>query len=175
MLCDAVERWPNPTVFLEHKLLYGEMQDPAGYEIASPDAGDHAAVLFPTLRRGTTEPDVTLVAFGGMLPAAERAAKALEAEEELGVEIVVPSLLAPLPAGTLLACLIDRPRIVVVEESHPTFGVSAEIVALLAEAGYAGRVTRLGTAPVPIASARSLERDQIPDEDAIARAVLDII
>ena len=175
MLCDAVERWPNPTVFLEHKLLYGRTQDSAGYEVVPPGGNDHAVVLFPTLRRPTIEPDVTLVAFGGMLPMVESAAKSLETEEELSGEIVVPSLLAPLPVSTLLGCLMDRPRIVVVEESHHTFGVSAELVAMLAEAGYAGRVTRLGTAPVPIASARSLERAQIPDEDAIARAVLDAI
>lgn len=175
MLCDAVERWPNPTVFLEHKLLYGEVQDPAGYEIVPPHADDHAATLFPTLRRRTDAADVTLVTFGGMLPAVERAAKNLATDEELNVEIVVPSLLAPLPAGTLLSCLMDRERIIVVEESHHTFGVSAELLALLAEAGYRGRVARLGTAPVPIASARSLERAQIPDEGSIASAVLDTI
>lgn len=175
LLVDAVERWPNPTVFLEHKLLYGEAQDPADYETIDASPDDQGADLFPTLRRGASEPDVTLVSFGGMLPVVERAAKQLEEQEELAIEIVAPALLAPLPRGTLLEALLDRPRIIVVEESHHEFGVSAEILALLAEAGYAGQVLRVGLAPVPIASARSLERAQIPDEQMIVASVLDLI
>lgn len=175
LLVDAVERWPNPTVFLEHKLLYGEAQDPADYETVEASPEDQGADLFPTLRRGATEPDVTLVSFGGMLPVVERAAKQLEEQEELAVEIIAPALLAPLPRGTLLDALLDRQRIVVVEESHHEFGLSAEILALLAEAGYTGQVLRVGLAPVPIASARSLERAQIPDEQMIVASVLDLI
>lgn len=175
LLVDAVQRWPNPTVFLEHKLLYGEAQDPADYEVVEASPDDQGAALFPTLRRGATEPDVTLLSFGGMLPVVERAAKQLEEQEELAVEIIAPALLAPLPRGTLLDALLDRPRIVVVEESHHEFGVSAEILALLAEAGYSGQLLRVGLAPVPIASARSLEREQIPDEQMIVASVLDLI
>lgn len=175
LLVDAVERWPNPTVFLEHKLLYGEAQDPADYDTIEASPDDQGAELFPTLRRGAAEPDVTLVSFGGMLPVVERAARQLEEQEELAVEIVAPALLAPLPRGTLLEALLDRPRIVVVEESHHEFGVSAEILALLAESGYTGQMLRVGLAPVPIASARSLEREQIPDEQMIVASVLDLI
>jgi 2-oxoisovalerate dehydrogenase E1 component len=175
LLVDAVQRWPNPTVFLEHKLLYGEAQDAGDYDVVPASAEDLGADLFPTLRRGAASPDVTLLTFGGMLPVVERAARRLAEEEELEVEIVAPALLAPLPRATLLAALMDRPRILVVEESHHRFGVSAEIVALLAEAGYAGRVMRIGMPPVPIASARSLEREQIPDESTIVLHVLELI
>jgi 2-oxoisovalerate dehydrogenase E1 component len=66
---------------------------------------------------------------------------------------------------------LDRPRWVV-EESHHEFGVSAELLASLAEAGYRGRVVRIGTPPVPIASARSLERALLPDEQTIVDRVL---
>lgn len=174
LLVDAVQCWPNPTLFLEHKLLYAEVQDPADYRPVAAHPADAGATLFPTLRRGAAVPDVTLIAFGGMVPLAERAAMRLEREEELCVEIVVPSLLAPLPRHTLLGALLPSPRIAVVEESHHEFGVSAELLATLSEAGYRGRTLRIGTAPVPIASARSLERVQLPDEDAIVANVLDL-
>jgi 2-oxoisovalerate dehydrogenase E1 component len=174
LLVDAVTRWPNPVVFLEHKLLYGEKQQPGGYEMVPPEPLDPGAVLFPTLRRGGTEPDVTLIGFGGMLPVLERAAETLERDEELTVEIVAPSLLSPLPRRTLVNLLRDRPRIAVVEESHHEYGVSAELLATLAEAGFRGRAIRLGTAPVPIASARSLERDQLHNEQSIVRRVLEM-
>ena len=172
LLANAVERWPNPTLFLEHKLLYGEKLDPGGYESLAAGAEDRGADLFPTVRSGSRQPDVTLISFGGMLPVVEGAARKLEEEEELLVEIVAPSLLAPLPRQSLLGLLDSRPLILVVEESHHQFGVSAEILAMLAENGFSGKVSRLGTPPAPIASARSLESAQIPDEDAIISAVL---
>lgn len=175
LLVNASQRWDNPTLFLEHKLLYGEKQDAGDYVEVEPDGGDMGAVLFPTLRNGSDDPDVTLLSYGGMLPVTEKAARILSDEEELSVEIVAPALLAPLPRETLLRLLMDRPRILVVEEAHHHFGFSAEILALLAENGYAGRVARLGAAPVPIASARSLESSQLPDENAVVAAVMDLI
>ena len=172
LLVDAVSRWPNPVVFFEHKLLYGEAQQPADYQVVPADAADQGAGLFPTLRQGSGQPDVTLVSFGGMLPFVERAARRLEAEEEISVEIVTPSLLAPLPRRTLVNLLMTRPRIAVIEESHHEFGFSAELLASLAEAGVKAKVVRLGLPPVPIASARSLEREQMLDEQTIINKIL---
>ncbi len=167
LLVDATLRWPYPVVFLEHKLLYGEKVDAADYAPIPAAADDIAAHLFPTVRRGACEPDITVVAYGGMLPVVEAVAQRLEDEEELEVEIAAPSLLAPLPRGTLVRHLLGRRRVAVVEESHHEFGVAAEILACLAEAGYGGEAIRIGTPPVPIASARSLEQQIIPDEQAI--------
>lgn len=175
LLVNACLRWPNPTLFLEHKLLYGEKQDPGGYEPLSAGVDDQGADLFPTLRRGSTDPDITLLSYGGMLPVVERAAKSLEESEELAVEIVAPALLAPMPRQALLELLLGRSRILVVEEAHHQFGFSAEVLAMLAENGYRGRVARLGTPPVPIASARSLEVAQLPDEGAVIKAALDML
>jgi 2-oxoisovalerate dehydrogenase E1 component len=174
LLVDATLRWPYPVVFLEHKLLYGEKLDPGGYAELPAAGGDVAAHLFPTLRRGAADPDVTLVAYGGMLPVVEAAAQRLADEEELAVEIVAPSLLAPMPRGTLIRHLHGRRRVVVVEESHAEYGIAAEIAACLAEGGFAGELLRLGTPPVPIASARSLERQLIPDVQAIVERVADL-
>ena len=175
LLIDATTRWPNPTLFLEHKLLYGERPDAAGYKVIVPEPDDIGAELFPTLRSGSENPDITLLSYGGMLPIAEKAARILEESEELSVEIVAPALLAPLPRFSLMNALLHRPRILVVEEAHHHFGFSAEVLAMLAENGYQGKVARLGTAQVPIASARSMESAQLPNEDAIVAAVMDIL
>jgi 2-oxoisovalerate dehydrogenase E1 component len=172
LLIDATLRWPYPVVFLEHKLLYGEKVDAADYTELPAAAGDVAAHLFPTLRSGAPQPDVTLVAYGGMLPVAEAAARRLRLDEELAVEIVAPSLLAPMPRGSLIAHLRTRRRVVIVEESHHDYGVAAEIAACLAEERFGGELLRIGTPPVPIASARSLERQLIPDEDSIVERVV---
>jgi 2-oxoisovalerate dehydrogenase E1 component len=87
---------------------------------------------------------------------------------------VAPSLLAPLPRNSLVGHLLRRPRVVVIEESHHEFGVSAEILAALLESGYRGEAARIGTPPVPIASARSLERQIIPDVAQLVSDILDL-
>ena len=69
---------------------------------------------------------------------------------------------------------MDYPRIAVAEESHHDFGVSAEVLASLLEAGYAGEVVRIGTPPIPIASARSLERQIIPDQQRLIDDIIDL-
>jgi 2-oxoisovalerate dehydrogenase E1 component len=172
LLADAVLSWPYPVVFLEHKLLYGLAQDPGDYRSLEPAEEDPAARLFPTLVRDADDPDLTLVTHGGMLPVVEDVVRRLEEEEELAVEVVVPALLAPLPRAALAGFLRERRRVVVVEESHHEFGVGAEILASLLEAGFQGLARRLGTPPVPIPSARSLERQVIPDEDALVAEIL---
>jgi len=173
LLTDAVSRWPNPTLFFEHKLLYGEAADPGSYEVLPGD--DVGAALFPTLLRpvpGT--PDVTIVAYGGMLPFVERFAEELRAEE-LAVELVVPSLLSPLPKAGLLAHLMTRPAIAVFEEGYAEGGLGASLGAALAEAGYRGRYRRLNAPPVPIPAARSLEHLVIPERQQMLDAVVDLL
>jgi 2-oxoisovalerate dehydrogenase E1 component len=45
-------------------------------------------------------------------------------------------------------------------------------MATLTEYGYKGAVIRVGTHPVPIASARTIESEIIPDSKKIATALL---
>ena len=175
LLIDATLRWPFPVLFLEHKLLYAEVEDRAEYVELPAGAGDVAAKLFPTLQRGAENADVTLLTYGGMVPVVEAAAKRLVEDEELAVEIVVPSLLAPLPRETLIGYLAGRRRIVFVEESQHQYGVAAEIAACLLERGCQARVARIGAPPLPIASARSLERDLLPDEARVVDQILRIV
>ena len=173
LLKNAVVRWPNPTVFFEHKLLYAEAADAGSYEILpSKDAGTE---LFPTLiRRTKGVPDVAILAYGGMLPLVETFAEELR-EEEVDVEIVVPALLAPLPRESLLAHLMDRPSIVVIEEGYGASGLGVSLGCALAEAGYTGRFRRVNPPPVPIPAARSLEGLVIPDRRQMMAAVVDAL
>ena len=118
--------------------------------------------------------DGDFVSKGQVVGAVETDKAVLEVDEELEVEIVAPSLLAPMPQGTLIGHLQARRRVVVVEESHQEYGIAAEIAACLAEGRFAGELLRIGTPPVPIASARSLERQIIPGEDAIVERILEM-
>ncbi len=174
LLWNAVFKWPYPTVFLEHKLLYGAPVDPTGYCVCEPDSADPAAALFPTLLGGDADADLTLVAYGGMVEMAEAAAAELR-EEELKIEIVVPSLLSPFPRRTLTRLLASRDRIVTLEETHTGCGFSAELGTALLESGFRGRYARVGMPPVPIPAARSLESLVMPDRRRVIEAVLQIL
>lgn len=174
LLINASESWEYPVLFLEHKLLYAQPQDAGGFVAVDVNMDDVAGHLFPTLVRRRERPDITILTYGGMLPLVEDVAEYLEEEEELEVEIVVPALLAPLPKAGLISQLRKSPRLAVVEEAHDDFGVGAEILASLMEAGYGGRAIRIGTPPVPISSARSLERRILPSRDRLIHEILDL-
>ncbi len=175
LLWNAVRQWPYPTIFFEHKLLYGVVQDQADYVRLPPHKDDAGGAAFPTLLRRHGVADAAILTYGGMLPIVEDAVGILRSEEEIAVDVLVPAQLAPLPRHTLIAALFRYERVVIAEEAHGFGGVGAEIGALLAEAGYRGRLRRVATPPVPIPAARSLEAAVLPTADTIVQAVLSMI
>jgi len=174
LLRRAVLDWNSPTIFFEHKLLYGRTVDTAGYGELEADPSDPGAAWFPVIVRGSDEPDVTLVAYGDSVQLAEAVAAEL-AGEEIACEIVAPSLLAPLPHATLVKHLLASPRIVTIEEAPCEFGFAAELGTRLLEAGYSGRYRRVAPPPVPIPAARSLETAVLPSQKNFLDSVIDVI
>jgi pyruvate/2-oxoglutarate/acetoin dehydrogenase E1 component len=166
--------WGYPVVFFEHKLLYGVTQDQADYDVLRSSPADPGSALFPTLVRRHADPDLTIVAYGGMLEVVERVAVALM-NEDLAVEIIAPSLLQPLPKHTLLDVLVETRCVAIVEESPLGPGFGSELAATLLEHRFAGRVRRFGPPPVPIPAARSLESSILPDERRLFDALVSFI
>jgi pyruvate/2-oxoglutarate/acetoin dehydrogenase E1 component len=75
--------------------------------------------------------DVTLVAYGAMVPLAERAADALAGEAS--AEVLDIRTLKPLDEEALLAAAAKTGRVVIVQEAPRTAGYAAELAAVLAE------------------------------------------
>src|ERR671933_825603 len=120
-LLAAAIRDPDPVVVFEPKLHYRTMRG------AVPE-GEHVVPLGKarTVREGT---DVTLVAYGAMVPLAEKAADALDAS----VEILDIRTLKPLDEEALLAAAAKTGRVVIIQEAPRTCGYAAELAAVLAE------------------------------------------
>jgi pyruvate dehydrogenase E1 component beta subunit len=122
-LLAAAIRDPDPVVILEPKLIYrtarGEVPE-----------GEHVVPL-GRARVAREGADVTLVAYGAMVPVAERAADALEGEASC--EILDLRTLKPLDEDALLASVRKTGRVVVVQEAPRTLGFAAEVAAVLAE------------------------------------------
>ena len=120
-LLAAAIRDPDPVVVLEPKLVYRTARGPV------PE-GEHLVPLgrARVAREGS---DVTLVAWGAMVPLCERAADELDAS----VEVLDLRSLKPLDEEAVLASAARTGRLVVVQEAPRTCGFASEVAALLAE------------------------------------------
>src|SRR5579885_2106924 len=120
-LLAAAIRDPDPVVVLEPKLVYrtarGEVPE-----------GEHVVPLGEArvVREGT---DVTLIAYGAMVPVCERAAEAVDAS----CEILDLRSLRPLDEAAILASVAKTGHVVIVHEAPRTVGFGAEVAALVAE------------------------------------------
>ncbi len=122
-LLTAAIRDPDPVVVFEPKLHYRSAKEDV------PD-GEHVVPLGEAriAREGT---DVTLIAYGAMVPVAERAATVLEGEASC--EILDLRSLKPLDEEALLGSVARTGRAVVVQEAPRVAGFGAEVAAVLAE------------------------------------------
>jgi pyruvate/2-oxoglutarate/acetoin dehydrogenase E1 component len=120
-LLAAAIRDPDPVVVLEPKLHYRTMR-------GDVPEGEHVTPLGKArlVREGE---DLTLVAYGAMIPVAERAAEALDAS----VEVLDLRTLKPLDEEALLRSAAKTGRVVIVQEAPRTCGFAAEVAAILAE------------------------------------------
>ncbi len=159
----------NPTIFVEHKLLYrtrGEVpEEPSSISLGVAEVK----------RPGT---DVTVIATSIMVPRALSAADQL-AGEGISVEVVDPRSLRPLDTETLVASVRKTGRVVIVYEAVKTLGIGAEIAARIAE-GEAfyylqAPILRLGGQECPIPYNRTLERAAVPQEDDIITAIRQVL
>jgi len=120
-LLAAAIRDPDPVVIFEPKLIYRS-------ERQEVPEGDYVVPLGKArlAREGT---DITLVAYGAMVPLCERAADELDAS----VEVLDIRSLKPLDETALLASAAKTGRVVIVQEAPRVNGFAGELAAILAE------------------------------------------
>ncbi len=166
-LLKSAIRDPNPVIFLENEILYGqsfEVPDGPGAEDWTVPIGKAKVV-----RAGS---DVTIAAFSIMVGKSLEAAEALAAE---GIEAEVIDLrsLRPLDAETLIASIKKTNRLVAVEEGWPAAGIGAELAALAQEMAFDwldAPVKRVTGVDVLLPYAANLERLALPQAETIVAA-----
>jgi 2-oxoisovalerate dehydrogenase E1 component len=85
---------------------------------------------------------LTLVTFGNGVPMSLRVARRL-AETGIGARVLDLRWLAPLPVDDLLRDADATGRVLVVDETRRSGGVSEAVITTLADAGYGGRTGRV--------------------------------
>jgi len=164
-LLKAAIRDPNPVIFLENEILYGQSFEMPEDEDLLVEIGK-AAVL----REGT---DVTITAFSLQVKAALDAAAELE-KDGISAEVIDLRTLRPLDKETILESVRKTSRLVTVEEGWPFAGIGAEISAIIMEEAFDSLdapVIRVSGKDVPLPYAANLEKLALPQTADIIEAV----
>jgi pyruvate dehydrogenase E1 component beta subunit len=163
-LLKAAIRDPNPVIFLENEILYGQQFD-------VPDDPDF---VLPIGKAKIERPgkDVTIAAFSIMV------GKALQAAEELakqGIEAEVINLrsLRPFDIETIVNSIKKTNRLVSVEEGWPFAGIGSELAAQMMDHAFDwldAPVKRVAGLDIPLPYAANLERMALPQPENIVEA-----
>jgi pyruvate dehydrogenase E1 component beta subunit len=164
-LLKSAIRDPNPVIFLEHELVYGE-------SFAVPDDPEFL-VPIGKARIARAGEHVTITAFSRMVKLALQAADELE-KAGISAEIIDLRSLRPFDVAAVAESVKKTNRIVSVEEGWPFAGIGAEIAAIVMEECFDwldAPLKRVAGKDVPLPYAANLERLAVPQvEDIVAAA-----
>jgi pyruvate dehydrogenase E1 component beta subunit len=164
-LLKAAIRNPNPVVFLENEILYGQTGPvPKMDDFVVPIGKARIA------REGT---DVTIVSFSIGMTYALKAADELAAAG-ISAEVIDLRTIRPMDIETVLASVQKTGRCVTVEEGWPQSGIGSEISAQIMERAFDyldAPVKRITGKDVPMPYAANLEKLALPNVAEVVEAV----
>lgn len=157
-------RGDDPVIYLEAKTLYDT-------EVEVPD--EAYRVPFGEARVAREGKDITLVAFGPMVPRALAVAETL-AKDGISAEVVDPRTTSPLDEDTILESVEKTGRLVLVDESPPRCSLASDVAAIVADKGFKSLKAPIKsvTCPhTPVPFAPVLEDEYMPNPRRIEAAV----
>jgi pyruvate dehydrogenase E1 component beta subunit len=164
-LLKSAIRDPNPVIFLENEVLYGQtFQVPTDPEYVVPIG--KAKVVRP----GDA---VTITAFSRMVGVALAAAEEL-AKQGIEAEVIDLRTIRPLDTETIVESVKRTNRLVSVEEGWPFAGIGSELAAVAMEQMFDwldAPVVRVHGADVPMPYAANLEKLALPQAENVVEAV----
>jgi len=163
-LLKAAIRDPNPVVFLENEILYGQ----------SFEVPDDEEFVLPIGKAKIERPgkDVTITAFSIMVGHALAAAEIL-AKDGIDAEVINLRTIRPLDTATIVNSVKKTNRLVSVEEGWPFAGIGSEMAALMMDEAFDyldAPVIRVAGLDVPMPYAANLEKLALPQVDDIVKA-----
>ncbi len=168
-LLKSAIRDPNPVVFLENEILYGQ-----SFEVPADEDWTLPIGKAKVERAGT---DVTLVGYSISVGICMEAAEKLAAEG-ISAEVINLRSVRPIDVETLAASVRKTNRIVTVEEGWPTCGIGSEITQLMVEHAFDyldAPPTRVSGADVPMPYAANLEALALPKAHNVVEAAKSVL
>ena len=163
-LLKAAIRDPNPVIFLENEILYGQSFD-------VPEDPDFILPIGKAKIERTGK-DVTIVAFSIMVGKALQAAEEL-AKQGIDAEVINLRSLRPFDTETIVNSVKKTNRLVSVEEGWAFAGIGSELSALMMEHAFDwldAPVKRVAGLDVPLPYAANLEKMALPQSSNIVEA-----
>ncbi|WP_029332532.1 alpha-ketoacid dehydrogenase subunit beta [Exiguobacterium oxidotolerans] len=155
---------PDPVLFLESMRSYRAFKEPVPNEAYTIEIGKAHIV--------SEGADVTLIAWGGMVQVAQKAAAQAE-KQGLSCEVLDLRTLYPLDQETIAASVQKTGRVVIIHEAHAMGGLGTDLIALINDTSFLylrapiARVTGFDV-PVPLFA---LEDHYIPTPARVLEAI----
>ena len=163
-LLKSAIRDPNPVIFLENEVMYGQ----------SFDVPEHEDWVVPIGKAKVVRPgsDITITAFSIMVGKALEAAEQLAAEG-IDAEVIDLRTIRPLDTETIVESVKKTSRLISCEEGFPFAGIGSELAVQMMEQAFDyldAPVMRVTGKDVPMPYAANLEKLALPQADDIVAA-----
>ncbi len=165
-------RCDDPVMFLEHKHLYRQTYNKA------PNPGPNFMIPFGKARVVREGTDLTVVTYGAVVQRSLTAAR--KVEEELGVSVEVIDLrsLSPVDWDTVMDSVRKTNRVLVAYEDSLSWGYGAEIAAKIADEAFPwldAPVKRMAATDTFVAYAPDLEDVILPQVETLGAAMVEVL
>lgn len=167
-LLKSAIRDEDPVCVMESEIMYGHKGEVPDGEYLVPIG--KAAVR----REGS---DVTLIAYNKMTEVASKAAVELE-KDGISAEVIDLRTIRPLDIDTLVRSLKKTNRAVIIDESWPFAGISAEIAYTLQRLAFDfldAPLVRINAADTSLPYASTLVEEYMPNPEKVIKAVKEVM
>ncbi|KAK7683935.1 pyruvate dehydrogenase E1, beta subunit [Cerrena zonata] len=168
-LFKAAVRDPNPVVFLENEIAYGE-----SFEVSEESLSSDFVLPIGKAKIEREGTDITMVSHTRNVMHCLEAAKLLEEQYGVKAEVINLRSIKPLDVPTIVESVKKTNHLITVEAGFPAFGVGSEICAQIMESEafdyLDAPVERCTGCEVPTPYAKELEDFAFPDTEIVMRA-----
>ncbi|TCQ28443.1 pyruvate dehydrogenase complex E1 component subunit beta [Rhizobium sp. PP-CC-3G-465] len=164
-LLKAAIRDPNPIIFLENEILYGQSFDVPKM--------DDLVLPIGKARIHKTGKDVTIVSFGIGMTYSLKAIAELE-KDGIDVELIDLRTIRPMDLPTIIESVKKTGRLVTVEEGYPQSSVGTEIATRVMQQAFDyldAPILTIAGKDVPMPYAANLEKLALPNVGEVIEAV----
>ena len=165
-LLKSAIRDDNPIVYFEHKRLYRSVKEDL------PEGDFTVPIGVAEVRQ--TGRDVSIITYGGTVHQCLDAARIVEKEDGLSIEVLDLRTLLPLDRDAILATARKTGKVLVVHEDRLTGGIGGEVAALIGEHVFDsldGPVRRLAAMDTHTPYSPPLEEFVLPNTNKITEAI----
>jgi len=169
MLKSAI-RDGNPVVYFEHKRLYRSLKQDI------PEGEFTVPLGVAEIRQQGT--DLSIITYGGTLGQSIDAARIVEKENGISIEVLDLRTLLPLDREAILETAKKTGKVLVVHEDRLTGGIGGEVAAIIGEHAFEyldAPVRRVAAMDTHTAFAPSLEQAILPNTNKIVDAIRNLV